>query len=301
MKRSRALALAAVLLGLPSAPAWPQQFSRTAGRVTITVDETSAFPGGMLTVWLRSRRALGGVIYGILDGRRCPAFWTSRGMRILVPVPVQHRSGPATLGVELRTRRGRQRIPVGVVIRERAYPSRSTVIPEVKRAALAAPAGVRDGRLLLMHLRTVTPPQQWRGAFQPPVAAEPSPSFGCAQTYLGGSPVEMKMDAIHGEYHRGLDYSADVGTDVRAPAGAGVLFAGPLTLSGQTLVLDHGQGLLSVFYHLGRTAVRTGDQVDAGDLLGHSGESGIAESPHVHWGTYLHGVAVDPRVTARLD
>jgi murein DD-endopeptidase MepM/ murein hydrolase activator NlpD len=188
-----------------------------------------------------------------------------------------------------------------VVIRERAYPSRSTVIPEVKRAALAAPAGVRDGRLLQMHLRTVTPLQQWRGGFRPPVAAEPSPSFGCAQTYLGDSPVEMKMDAIHGEYHRGLDYSVGLGTEVRAPAGAVVLFAGPLTLSGHTLVLDHGQGLLSVFYHLGRTVVRAGDPVAAGALLGHSGDSGIAESPHLHWGTYIHGVAVDPRITTRLD
>jgi murein DD-endopeptidase MepM/ murein hydrolase activator NlpD len=290
-----------LVFGFLVPPAWSQQSSRTVGRVTITVDEGSAFPGGMLTVWLRSRRALGGVIYGILDGRRCPAFATPRGMRVLVPIPVTHPSGRATLGVEIRTWKGRQRIPVGVVIKERAYPPRSTVIPEIKRAALAAPAGVRDGRLLQMFLRTVTPGQQWRAAFQPPVPSEPSSSFGCPQTYLGASPVEMKIDAIHGEYHRGLDYSVEAGTPVKAPAAGTVLFAGLLTLSGQTLVLDHGHGLLSVFYHLARPEVATGDQVPAGAVLGVSGDSGIAETPHLHWGTYVHGVAVDPRVTSRLE
>ena len=293
--------MAGLVLAFLVPPAWSQQFSRTVGRVTITVDEGSAFPGGMLTVWLRSRRSLGGVIYGILDGRRCPAFPTSRGMRAQVPIPVTYPAGPTTLGVEIRTSRGRQRIPVGVVIKERAYPPRSTVIPEIKRAALAAPAGVRDGRLLLLFLRTVTPGQQWRGAFLPPVAADPSPSFGCPQTYLGGSPVEMKIDAIHGEYHRGQDYTVEAGTPVRAPAAGTVLLSGPLTLSGQTLVLDHGQGLLSVFYHLARPEVGTGDVVPAGAVLGVSGDSGIAETPHLHWGTYLHGVAVDPRVTSRLE
>jgi hypothetical protein len=290
-----------LILPLLSPPAWSQQISKTIGRVTIVVDEAAAYPGGLLTVWLRSRRGVGGRVLGILDGRRCPAFSTSRGIRAMVPIPVGYRPGPATLGLEIRTwDGGRQRIPVGVVVKERSYPPRSTVIPEIKRVALAAPAGVRDGRLLQMFLRTVTPTQQWRGAFQPPVAVEPSPSFGCPQTYLGASPVEMKLDAIYGEYHRGLDYAVDAGTPVRAPASGTVLFAGVLTLSGQTLVLDHGQGLISVFYHLARTEVRTGDAVPTGAVLGVSGDSGIADSPHVHWGTYLHAVAVDPRAVMHL-
>jgi hypothetical protein len=284
---------------LPSSTS-AQTVSRTVGRVQFVVDESSAYPGGMFTLYLRSPRAIGGVVYGILDGRRCPAFNSSRGVRAMVPIPVGYRPGPATLGVEIRNWRGRQRVPVSVTVREKTYPPRSTVIPEIKRAALAAPAGVRDGRLLQMYLRTVTPRQEWRGAFRAPVEAEPTPSFGCPQTYLGASPVEMKLDAIYGEYHRGLDYTVDAGTSVRAPADGTVLFAGPLTLSGQTLVLDHGQGLLSVFYHLARTDVAMGQEVAAGTVLGVSGDSGIADTPHVHWGTYLHGVAVDPRAILRL-
>ena len=108
------------------------------------------------------------------------------------------------------------------------------------------------------------------------------------------------MDAIFGEYHRGLDYDVAPGTPVKAPAAGTVLFAGPLGLSGRTVVVDHGQGLVSVFSHLTDAGVRQGERVDAGGTVGTSGESGIAAAPHLHWAVYLLGVAIDPRVTERL-
>ena len=121
----------------------------------------------------------------------------------------------------------------------------------MRSASMAAtPASVRDGRLLLQYLRTVSPRQEWRGAFRPPVDAPPAESFGAPQTYAGMAAVESEMDAIHGEYHRGLDYDVAAGTTVKAPAAGKVLFSGSMALSGRTVVLDHGHGLLSVFSHL---------------------------------------------------
>ena len=87
---------------------------------------------------------------------------------------------------------------------------------------------------------------------------------------------------------------------VKAPAAGTVLFSGPLALSGRTVVVDHGQGLLSVFAHLAEASVRQGEEIDAGRMLGTSGDSGVAAAPHLHWGVYLHGVAIDPRVTERF-
>ena len=107
------------------------------------------------------------------------------------------------------------------------------------------------------------------------------------------------MDGVYGEYHRGRDFDVPLGTVVQAPAAATVVFAGPLLLSGQTLVLDHGQGVVSALFHLSRLEVRTGDSVAAGTTLGLSGDSGAAASPHLHWGVYLHGVAVDPALFER--
>jgi murein DD-endopeptidase MepM/ murein hydrolase activator NlpD len=66
------------------------------------------------------------------------------------------------------------------------------------------------------------------------------------------------------------------------------------------VILDHGQGLISVFYHLGETRVRDGEAVAAGTVLGLSGVSGVVDEPQLHWGLYVHGVAVDPRVASRL-
>jgi murein DD-endopeptidase MepM/ murein hydrolase activator NlpD len=74
-----------------------------------------------------------------------------------------------------------------------------------------------------------------------------------------------------------------------------------LTLTGQTLVIDHGQSVVSVFFHLGRIEVGTGQTVARGTRLGLSGESGLAERPHLHWGVYVSGVAIDPRVMERVD
>jgi murein DD-endopeptidase MepM/ murein hydrolase activator NlpD len=91
-----------------------------------------------------------------------------------------------------------------------------------------------------------------------------------------------------------------VGTPVSSPAAGTVLFAGPLLLTGETVVLDHGQGVVSVFYHLASTPVREGDWVEAGAPLGLTGETGIAAVPHLHWGVYVHGVAVDPHLTQQF-
>ena len=159
---------------------------------------------------------------------------------------------------------------------------------------------VRGGRLLQQYLRTVSPRQEWRGAFQPPVDVPPVPSFGSPQTYAGMAAVESRMDAIHGEYHRGLDYDVAPGTMVKAPAAGTVLFSGTLALSGRTVVVDHGLGLLSVFSHLAEAGVRQGEWLDTGRTVGTSGETGIAAAPHLHWAVYLLGVAIDPRVTERL-
>ena len=296
----RAIALAAVFACVP-ATASAEATKRTYGGLTIEVDDESAFPGGMVTVRLASRRPLRGIVYAILDGRRCPAFSAPTGLRALVPVPVTHPAGRATLGIEIRSSRGRQRYAVPVTIAARDYEARDVVVPDAKREAAAAPASVRDGRLLQQYLRTVTRRQEWRGPFRSPVDAAPAPTFGAARTYAGMGGVESRMDAIHGEYHRGLDYDVPPGTAVRAPAAGTVLFAGTLALTGRTVVVDHGVGLVSVFSHLADAQVREGDPVEAGRTIGTSGDSGIAAAPHLHWGVYLLGVAIDPRVTEGLS
>jgi murein DD-endopeptidase MepM/ murein hydrolase activator NlpD len=87
-----------------------------------------------------------------------------------------------------------------------------------------------------------------------------------------------------------------VGTPVLAPAEGTVLLAERLALTGYTLALDHGHGVVSAFFHLNRIDATSGQRVARGTPLGLAGDTGIAWTPHLHWGVYVHGVAVDPRV-----
>ena len=218
-----------------------------------------------------------------------------------MPIPVTYPAGSTTVGVEVYTAGGRERVALTVPIRSRSYPSRDGEIPEAKRAMLELRAGTRDGRLLLYNLRMISPEQLWRGRFKPPVETAPLATFGTPETWPLAERVEGKTDSIFGEYHRGLDYPVPSGTTVMAPAAGTVQLSGPLTLTGDTVVIDHGQGVFSVFYHLSRVDVRPGDPVYPGQHIALSGDSGIAATPHLHWGVYVHGVAIDPRVMEHLD
>jgi murein DD-endopeptidase MepM/ murein hydrolase activator NlpD len=276
-----------------------QTVSKRVGLVTVNVDEGLAFPGGLFVVRLQSRRGLGAAVASF-DGLRCPFFNTRHGLRALVPIRPTLAGGTATVGIELAGRRGRQRIAVATTIVPREYPPRSVTLPDGKLALLLRPGAVRQSRQLLLALRSVSSEQEWRGPFKAPVAAEPVYGYGAPTRYSGAANVEMATDSLFGEYHRGMDYLVPPGTVVQAPAAGRVVMAAPQILTGNTLVLDHGQGVLSVFFHLSRVDVREGEWVEGRSPVGLSGDTGIAAAPHLHWAVYVHGVAIDPRVMESL-
>jgi murein DD-endopeptidase MepM/ murein hydrolase activator NlpD len=295
----RLFLLMALLILAAGSPLRAQTVTRRVGSVTVTVDQSLAYPGGLFVVRLQSRRALGSVVASF-DGMRCPFFWTHKGLRALVPIRPTIPGGSTTVGIELQARRGRQRIGVPASIATREYPARSVALPDDKLALLAQPGAVRQSRELLLALRGVSAEQSWRGPFKPPVDADPVYGYGAPTRYAGAANLEAATDAIAGEYHRGMDYPVPAGTVVQAPGAGRVALAGPQIVTGNTLVLDHGQGVFSVFFHLGRIDVREGDLVEGRAPIALSGDSGILAAPHVHWAVYVHGVAVDPRVMERL-
>jgi murein DD-endopeptidase MepM/ murein hydrolase activator NlpD len=289
-----------MLLLLVAAPrvAPASEIAKTVGSVTFRVDTRFAHPGGLLVARLASRSSVG-TTYAILDGQRCLFFPAPGGMRALVPIALRASPGPTALGIEIFGRRGRQRIPIDLVVERQSYPPVTVVVPYDKRSLLSTPSASRDGRRLLAMLRQESR-DAWTGPFAPPVTAVRGSGFGSATAYVGGSHVESLMDSVYGDHHRGLDYAVPVGTVVQAPAAGTVLLAEHLTLTGETVVLDHGQGVVSAFYHLSRLDVRPGDRVAGHAPIGLSGDTGIASEPHLHWGVFVHGVAVDPLVFEAL-
>ncbi len=286
-----------LVLGLLPAPARAaDEVVRRVGRVTIRVDLKQAFPGGVAVVRLSGTR-LGGA-WALLDGRRSP-FYPERGVpRALVPIDASTEAGPATLGIEIAARKGEQRIAVPVQIGGRSYASRAVYLDESMRALLARSEAPRDARRLLEKLRTEshTPAP---GPLVAPVAA-PGSGFGELRTHTGFADAESRIDGLSGDRHRGVDYPLPVGTAVRSPGAGTVLFAGPRVLSGETVVIDHGQGVVSVLQHLSRALVHAGDTVAAGAQVGESGATGLAPEPVLQWRVYLHTVAVDPAVLAPI-
>jgi murein DD-endopeptidase MepM/ murein hydrolase activator NlpD len=98
--------------------------------------------------------------------------------------------------------------------------------------------------------------------------------------------------------HLGVDVSAPEGTPIVAPTDGVVVLIADQFLTGNTVMIDHGLGLTSVYAHLSRVDVAPGEQVKAGTQIGLMGKTGRATGPNLHWGVHLNGVAVDPELLA---
>jgi murein DD-endopeptidase MepM/ murein hydrolase activator NlpD len=101
-------------------------------------------------------------------------------------------------------------------------------------------------------------------------------------------------EAIDKAYHLGYDLSVTKRYPVEAANSGTVAFAGDLGIYGNTVILDHGLGLFTLYSHLSSIDVKEGDKIEQRKVLGRTGETGLAGGDHLHYGVYLHGVAVLP-------
>jgi murein DD-endopeptidase MepM/ murein hydrolase activator NlpD len=131
---------------------------------------------------------------------------------------------------------------------------------------------------------THTASRHWTGPFQQPVEGAISSYFGTRRSY-NGSPYTS--------YHSGVDFNVGRGTLVRAPADGVVLMAEQLVVRGNVVVLDHGYGVLTGFWHLSAFEVASGDVVEVGDVIARAGNTGLSTGSHLHWEMWVGGVSVN--------
>jgi murein DD-endopeptidase MepM/ murein hydrolase activator NlpD len=148
-----------------------------------------------------------------------------------------------------------------------------------------------DKEVKAQAFRQVTSEPLWSGAFAPPLDSAITETFGVRRVFNG---------AVRSE-HKGLDFRAAPGTELRASNRGKVLLARDLFFEGNCVVLDHGQGLLTLYMHLSRIAVHEGDMVAGGQILGETGATGRVTGPHLHMSALWQGVAVDPLSLTQLN
>ncbi len=140
------------------------------------------------------------------------------------------------------------------------------------------------------YLNRVTPEREWSGEFTAPAEAEISDVFGAERVFNGKTQST----------HFGLDFRVPTGTPVAAMNDGTVLLARPLYFEGNFVVLDHGQGLLTLYLHLSEFKVKEGDRVKRGQIIGLSGGTGRATGPHLHVAVRWQGTYLDPASLMRL-
>lgn len=128
-------------------------------------------------------------------------------------------------------------------------------------------------------------------AFQRPTDGLTTSPFGLKRFY-NGKPRRP---------HTGLDFAGDIGTPIKAPANGRVILTGDFFFNGNSVFIDHGKGLISVYIHMDEIKVENNQTLQTGEIIGTIGSTGRSTGAHLHWGVYLNHTAVDPSLFLRKE
>lgn len=251
----------------------------------IIVAPKKAGPGDILTVTVQKVR---GPVEGSFNGKRL-YFNDSKG------------SAMAVLGIDLYTEPGTYKLRIEasgkkfsrtVKISPKHYPTqRLTLPPEQVTLSPENEERVEREQKKLAAIWPVDSPRLWNGGFIAPLSGkEIGTPFG----------VRRIINNIPKNPHSGVDVSAEAGEPVLAPNDGVVILVDEQFFSGNSVIIDHGQGIYTMFFHLSRIDVQYGQAVMKGDVIGLVGSTGRSSGPHLHWGVRIQGARVDPQQLIRL-
>ena len=246
----------------------------------------NAVPGGVKIIRLESQGEA--IPYVEVDGKRALVVKDGQHWTAVIGIPLS-----ATLGSESVYVRGADRQRQEFVVSYKRHATQSlNVAPGKVDLSPEDLARVNKEKPIIEHAMSrwsEEQPQTLR--MEQPIPGVRSSSFGMRRIFNGQSRNP----------HAGMDIAAPTGTPVKAPLGGTVIDTGSFFFNGNTVFLDHGRGLISMYCHLSAISVQPGQKVAVGDTLGAVGMTGRVTGPHLHWGLSLNRAWVDPELfVARL-
>jgi hypothetical protein len=255
------------------------------GGVELRVSAASPAQGTLLIAEVRSPDTLSGVAGKWID--RDISFWQPTGAtvpkgasvwRALLGVDLEQAAGDYKFNVTGKDSDGKPiscdasiAVRVGKFPTERLKVAPNFVEPNPEQAAKAA----EDQKALRAIYATVTPEKLWTGAFRIPLdGVKTGGNFGKRRILNGKSNSP----------HSGVDLPSPTGTPVHAAQSGRVVLAEELYFAGNTVIIDHGFGVYTLYGHFSEIDAKVGDEVKVGDVIGKVGATGRVTGPHLHWG-----------------
>lgn len=164
------------------------------------------------------------------------------------------------------------------------FPEDAIQVSEEKAQLLAPNLEAEEEEILHTAYSGFTPLQLWQGGFTMPLQGTITTPFGARRSYQGGPATGS---------HSGVDIGVPLGTPVGASAAGRVVWTGQLPERGNGVIIDHGIGVFSGYFHLSRIMAAQGQSVSQGDIVGLAGTTGLSTGPHLHWEIVVNGFNID--------
>lgn len=273
--------LVVCLTGLAVVPAYPV----SAAELSISVSTRAPALGDPVVVEVAANGAVDNLVL-----RWKSADWPMREIgpgryEGLIGVDLDDPEGPAVVAAEGVLDGARYHAEAELMVSPRKFAVQELTLPkgmaEFDDATLRR-IGQEAGELSRRFSRVTLP--RWRTPFLPPVKEYRPVNFG-ARRVINGDP---RMP------HSAVDIHLPEGTPVRAIADGQVAFAGEQFFGGRSVVIDHGGGVFSIYYHLKEYSVAEGQEISRGVRVGSVGATGRATGPHLHFGVRVPGGRIDP-------
>ena len=251
--------------------------------VDVRIRPLPIIQGGTVSIYVEN--LLDGQPSGQFAGQPLRFFPHETGWAALVGIDAFTEPDVYTLRLEGNGSRPWRPFEQEIQIQSGQYGTQLITIPEEKTELLDPEIRREENAFLATIYTQFSEMPLWEGVFQIPVTnTVVTAPYGDARSYNGG-PFDI--------YHSGIDLSGRIGTPILSSANGTVVFTGTLKLRGQTVIVDHGVGVMSAYFHMSEIFVNGGDSVIQGQLLGAGGSTGFSTGPHLHWDLRILDVPIN--------